>query len=81
MNAEKERDKHLADLLVATSEAQARVTETNDARAEIKRLRDQNNEAISIRRNLEDKNLEQQGESGGSRCSGSTVPEGDDTPE
>jgi hypothetical protein len=61
-NAEKERDKHLADLLVATSEAQARVTETNDARAEIKRLRDQNNEAIAIRRDLEDKNLEQQGQ-------------------
>ncbi len=60
--AEKERDKHLADLLVATSEAQARVTETNDARIEIKRLRDQNNEAIAIRRDLEDKNLEQQGQ-------------------
>jgi outer membrane murein-binding lipoprotein Lpp len=60
-NAEKERDRHLADLLVATSEAQARVTETNDGRAEIKRLRDQNNEAISIRRGLEDKNLELEG--------------------
>ncbi len=57
-NAEKERDKHLADLLVAQREAQARITETNDARAEIKRLRDQSNEAIAIRRNLEDKNLE-----------------------
>ena len=51
-NAEKERDKHLADLLVAQREAQARITETNDARAEIKRLRDQSNEAIAIRRNL-----------------------------
>ena len=61
-NAEKERDKHLADLLVATSEAQARVKETTDARTEIKRLRDQNNEAIAIRRDLEDKNLEQQGQ-------------------
>ena len=60
-NAEKERDKHLADLRVAQTEAQARITETNDARAEIKRLRDQSNEAIVIRRNLEDKNLEIEG--------------------
>ncbi len=60
-NAEKERDKHLADLLVAQKEAQARITETNDARAEIKRLRDQNNEAIAVRRGLEDKNLEMEG--------------------
>lgn len=60
-NAEKERDKHLADLLVATSEAQARVTETNDGRTEIKLLRDQNNDAIAIRRGLEDKNLELEG--------------------
>ena len=49
-NAEKERDKHLVDLQVAQKEAQARITETNDARAEIKRLRDQNNEAIAVRR-------------------------------
>jgi len=61
-NAEKERDKHLADLLVAQKEAQARVTETNDARAEIKRLRDQNNDAIAIRRGLEDKNLQMEGQ-------------------
>jgi len=60
-SAEKERDKHLADLRVATSEAQARVTETNDGRAEIKLLRDQNNQAIAIRRGLEDKNLELEG--------------------
>lgn len=60
-NAEKERDKHLADLVVAQKEAQARITETNDARAEIKRLRDQNNEAIAVRRGLEDKNLEMEG--------------------
>ena len=51
-NAEKERDKHLADLLVAQKEAQARITETNIARDEIKRLRDQNNEAITVRRGL-----------------------------
>ena len=61
-NAEKERDKHLADAQVAQKEAQARITETNDARAEIKRLRDQSNEAIAIRRNLEDSNLEMEGE-------------------
>lgn len=61
-NAEKERDKHLADLVVAQKEKQARVTETNDARAEIKRLRDQNNDAIAIRRGLEDKNLQMEGE-------------------
>jgi len=61
-NAEKERDKHLADLQVAQQEAQARITETNDGRAEIKRLRDQNNEAIAVRRGLEDKNLEMVGE-------------------
>ncbi len=61
-NAEKERDKHLADLLVAQKEAQARITETNDARAEIKRLRDQNNDAIAIRRGLEDKNLQMEGQ-------------------
>lgn len=63
-NAEKERDKHLADLLVAQKEAQARYTETNDGRAEIKRLRDQNNEAIAIRRGLEDKNLQMEGQLG-----------------
>lgn len=61
-NAEKERDKHLADLVVAQKEAQARITETNDARAEIKRLRDQNNDAIAIRRGLEDKNLQMEGQ-------------------
>lgn len=61
-NAEKERDKHLADLLVAQTEAQARITETNDSRAEIKRLRDQNNDAIAIRRGLEDKNLQMEGQ-------------------
>ncbi|MBC7967880.1 MAG: hypothetical protein H7Z17_18365 [Fuerstia sp.] len=60
-NAEKERDKHLADLVVAQKEAQARITETNDGRAEIKRLRDQNIEAIAVRRGLEDKNLEMVG--------------------
>ena len=61
-NAEKERDKHLADLLVAQREAQARITETNIARDEIKRLRDQNNEAITVRRGLEDKSLGLEGE-------------------
>ena len=61
-NAEKERDKHLADVLVAQKEAQARFTETNDGRAEIKRLRDQNNDAIAIRRGLEDKNLQMEGQ-------------------
>ena len=61
-NAEKERDKHLADLLVAQKEAQARITETNIARDEIKRLRDQNNEAITVRRGLEDKSLGLEGE-------------------
>lgn len=60
-NAEKERDKHLADLVVAQKEAQARITETNDGRAEIKRLRDQNIEATAVRRVLEDKNLEMVG--------------------
>ena len=64
VNAEKERDKHLADLVVAQKESQARKTETNDARAEIKRLRDQNNDAIAIRRTLEDKNLQMEGQLG-----------------
>lgn len=61
-NAEKERDKHLVDLQVAQKEAQARITETNIARDEIKRLRDQNNEAITVRRGLEDKSLGLEGE-------------------
>ena len=61
-NAEKERDKHLADLALAQKETDARITETNDARAEIKRLRDQNNDAITVRRDLEDKNLQMEGE-------------------
>lgn len=60
-NAEAQRDKHLADLVIAQQEAQARIAETGDYRSENKRLRDQVNDAIAVRRGLEDKILEQQG--------------------
>ncbi len=60
-NAEQQRDKHLADLAVAQQEAQARIDETTDSRGEIKRLRDQGSEAIAIRRQLEDLNLDLNG--------------------
>ncbi len=60
-NAEQQRDKHLADLVVAQQEAQARIDETTDSRGEIKRLRDQGSEAIAIRRQLEDMNLDLNG--------------------
>lgn len=60
-NAEQQRDKHLADLAVAQQEAQARIAETTDSRGEIKRLRDQGSEAIAIRRQLEDMNLDLNG--------------------
>lgn len=60
-NAEQQRDKFQADLLVAQDEAKARITETNLARAEVKRLRDQLNDGIAQRRSLEDQNLDRQG--------------------
>lgn len=60
-SAEQQRDKFQADLLVAQDEANARITETNLARAEIKRLRDQVNDGIAQRRSLEDQNLDRQG--------------------
>lgn len=60
-SAEQERDKHLADLQVAQQEAEARITETNGSRSEIKTLRDQMNDGIAQRRSLEDKLLDQQG--------------------
>jgi chromosome segregation ATPase len=60
-SAEQQRDKFQADLLVAQDEANARITETNLARAEIKRLRDQLNDGIAQRRSLEDQNLDRQG--------------------
>ena len=49
-SAEQERDKHLADLQVAQQEAEARITETNGSRSEIKTLRDQMNDGIAQRR-------------------------------
>lgn len=60
-SAEQQRDKHLADLVVAQQEAQARFAETTDSRSEIKRLRDQRNEDIALRRQLEDTNLDLNG--------------------
>jgi hypothetical protein len=60
-DAEQERDKHLADLVVAQQEAQARITETTAARSEINTLRDQLNQGIAVRRTLEDQKLDQQG--------------------
>lgn len=59
--AEQERDKYLADLLVAQQEAQARITETTASRSEINSLREQINTGIAQRRALEDQNLDRQG--------------------
>ena len=59
--AEQERDKYLADLLVAQQEAQARITETTASRSEINSLREQINAGIAQRRALEDQNLDRQG--------------------
>jgi hypothetical protein len=60
--AEQQRDKHLADLIVAQQEAQARIKETTELRAETKRLRDQANEHIANRRQLEGSNLDLAGQ-------------------
>jgi hypothetical protein len=61
-NAEQQRDKHLADLAIAQQEAQARISETTDARSENLRLNDRVVSGISVRRTLEDQVLELQGQ-------------------
>lgn len=61
-NAEQQRDKFQADLVIAQQEAEARITETNEYRSENSRLRDQVNEGLSIRRSLEDQLLESRGQ-------------------
>ena len=61
-NAEQQRDKHLADLVIAQQEAQARIAETTDARSENLRLNDRVVDGISVRRTLEDQVLELQGQ-------------------
>jgi hypothetical protein len=61
-NAEQQRDKFQADLVIAQQEAEARITETNEYRSENSRLRDQVNEGLSIRRGLEDQLLESRGQ-------------------
>lgn len=60
--AEQERDKYQADLRVAQQEAQARMNETVELRAETKRLRDEQNVAIALRRTLEDEKLDLSGQ-------------------
>lgn len=60
--AQQERDKFQADLLVAQQEAQARMLETIELRAETKRLRDEQNDAIALRRTLEDDKLDLAGQ-------------------
>jgi hypothetical protein len=60
-NAEAQRDKHLADLVVAQQETQARIAESRDAQSENNRLRDRLSEGIALRRQLEDNLLEKQG--------------------
>lgn len=61
-NAEQQRDKHLADLAIAQQEAQARISETTDARSENLRLNDRVVDGIAVRRTLEDQVLELQGQ-------------------
>lgn len=58
---QQERDKHLADLQVAQAEADARIAEAIELRAETKRLRDTNVQQITDIRNKEDQNLELSG--------------------
>ncbi len=60
-NAEQQRDKAMAELVVSVQETQSRVAETSDSRSEIKRLRDQLNAGISERRALEDQLLDAKG--------------------
>lgn len=61
-SAEQQRDKAMAELVVAQEEAKARVNETAVSRSEIKRLRDQNNAGIAERRTLEDQLLDSRGQ-------------------
>lgn len=61
-SAEQQRDKAMAELVVAQEEAKARVNETTVSRSEIKRLRDQNNAGIAERRALEDQLLDAKGQ-------------------
>lgn len=61
-SAEQQRDKAMAELVVAQEEAKARVNETTVSRSEIKRLRDQNNAGIAKRRALEDQLLDAKGQ-------------------
>ena len=61
-SAEQQRDKAMAELVVAQEEAKARVNETSVSRSEIKRLRDQNNTGIAERRALEDQLLDAKGQ-------------------
>lgn len=58
---QQQRDKHLADLQVAQAESDARIAETNELRAETKKLRDSVGQQISEIRDLEDRNLELNG--------------------
>ncbi len=58
---QQQRDKHLADLQVAQAESDARIAETNELRAETKKLRDSVSQQISEIRDLEDRNLELNG--------------------
>lgn len=59
---EQERDKHRSDLLVAQSEADARVLEANTLRKDVETLRNQLNEGIAQRRELDGAKLELQSE-------------------
>lgn len=61
-SAEQQRDKAMAELVVAQQEAQSRVNETSVSRSEIKRLRDQNNAGIAERRTIEDQLLDAKGQ-------------------
>lgn len=61
-SAEQQRDKAMAELVVAQEEAKSRVNETSVSRSEIKRLRDQNNAGIAERRALEDQLLDAKGQ-------------------
>lgn len=55
--AEQQRDKHLADLQVAQAEANARIAEALELRAETKKLRDTVGQQIADLRTKEDQNL------------------------
>lgn len=55
--AEQQRDKHMADLQVAQAEANARIAETLELRAETKKLRDTVGTQIADIRSKEDQNL------------------------